>query len=88
VHSPTLDMAALTPAQRDVLGLIAINQDAGHHPATLAALAQRGLIVGYRQTLPGFPPVEITRWEVPVDVHIQWAEWCAAQPDEEAEADG
>jgi hypothetical protein len=22
-------------------------------------------------------------WEVPIDVHMQWAAWCAAQPDEE-----
>jgi hypothetical protein len=76
-------MDALTEPQRTVLGNIAIGVDGGHNPRTLAALAERGLIVGYRQTTPGFPPVEVTRWEMPIGVHIQWAEWCAAQPDEE-----
>ena len=80
----TLDMDALTEQQRRVLSQIAIGFDGGHHERVLVALAEQGLIVGYRQTLPGFPPVEVVRWEVPVDVHIQWAEWCAAQPDEEA----
>lgn len=80
-----LDMDALTERQRFVLGNIAIGLDGGHHPRTLVALAEKGLIVGHRETLPGHPPVEVTRWEVPVDVHIQWAEWCAAQPDEEDE---
>ncbi len=78
-----LDMDALTEAQRTVLGNIAIGFDGGHDPRTLLALAERGLIVGYRQTLPGRPPVEVTRWEVPIGVHIAWAEWCAAQPDVE-----
>jgi hypothetical protein len=77
-----LDMAALTPRQRDVLGQIAVGQDSGHHPAVLAALEARGLIVGYRETLPGRFPVEIVRWEVPVHIHIQWCEWCSQQPGE------
>lgn len=79
----TLDMEALTERQRFVLGSIAIGLDAGHHERVLVALAEKGLIVGYRQVLPGWPPVEVVRWEVPIGVHIQWAEWCTAQPDEE-----
>lgn len=78
-----LDMAALTPRQRDVLGLIAINEDGGHHPAVLAALATRGLIVPYREVLPGQPPVEVVRWTVPIHIHIQWCEWCSQQAGEE-----
>lgn len=78
-----LDMASLTAAERDVLGLIAIGQDGGHPDRVLLSLAQRGYIVGYRQTLPGWPPVEVVRWEVPLPIHIEWCEWCAAQPDEE-----
>lgn len=79
----TLDMAALTAAQRDVLGQIAISQDGGHHPKVLAALEDKGLIVGYRQMLGGHPPLEVIRWVLPIGVHIQWAAWCAEQPDEE-----
>lgn len=79
----TLDMDALTERQRDALGWIAIGQDRGHHPKVLAALEAKGLIVGHRQTLTGIPPVEVVRWEVPVAVHMQWAEWCSQQADKE-----
>lgn len=77
-----LNMDALTLAQRDVLGQIAIGQDGGHHPRTLAALAEQCLIVGY-ETVEGHPPLHVVRWEVPVHIHIQWAAWCANQSDEE-----
>ncbi|GAA2347417.1 hypothetical protein GCM10010170_034990 [Dactylosporangium salmoneum] len=80
-----LDMDALTSRQRDTLSRIACGLDTGNHPAPLKVLAEKGLIVGHRQQLPGVPPVEVVRWEVPLDVHIQWAAWCAAQPDEENE---
>jgi phosphomannomutase len=78
-----LDMNALPGAQQLVLSAIAIGHDRGHHERTLQALAGKGLIVGHRVLLPGTPPVEIVRWEVPLDVHIQWAAWCAEQPDED-----
>ncbi len=76
-------MDDLTERQREVFGQICIGQDNGHHPRTLAVLAERGLIVGYRDVLDGHPPVEIVRWDVPTPVHIEWARWCAEQPDEE-----
>lgn len=78
----TLDMVALTRPQREVLDQIAVGQDGGHHPRVLAVLEAKGLIVGY-DTVEGHPPLHVTRWEVPLSVHIQWAEWCAQQPDEE-----
>lgn len=76
-----LDMDALTVRQQEVLGQIACGFDQGHPEATLLALARRELIVGYEDELPGWPPVRVARWEVPVNIHIQWAAWCAAQPD-------
>jgi hypothetical protein len=48
----TLDMDALTEAQRDTLGLIATGLDGGHNPRTLAVLARLGLIVGRKATTP------------------------------------
>lgn len=76
-------MDELTEHQRHVFGLIAINQDGGHDERTLVVLAERGLIVGYRETLPGWPPVEVVRWDVPSWAHIEWAQWCSEQPGEE-----
>ncbi len=75
-------MAALTPAQRRVLGLIACGEDGGHRPKVLATLEDKCLIVGHEVTLPGRFPVTVVRWEVPIGIHIQWCEWCAQQPDE------
>jgi len=77
----TLDMTALTPRQRDVLGLIAVGQDGGHSRAILTSLERRGLIVPYTEQRS--PLLRITRWEVPVHIHIQWCAWCAEQPDED-----
>jgi hypothetical protein len=74
-------MDELTERQREVFGQICIGQDGGHHPRTLAALAERGLIDSYRELWDGRPPVEIVRWYVPVPVHMEWARWCAEQPD-------
>jgi hypothetical protein len=79
----TLDMAALTARQRDVLGQIATGLDQGHHPKVLEALAAKNLIEGHETTLPGRFPVRVVRWEVPLDVHMQWTAWCAAQDDDE-----
>jgi hypothetical protein len=76
-------MDGLTSRQQDTLSSIAVGLDTLHHPAVLRALAEKGLIVGHRMQLPGWPSVEVVRWEVPIDVHMQWAAWCAAQPDEE-----
>lgn len=83
----TLDMDALTPAQRDVIGQIAIGMDGGHGPRTLAALERMGLIVGYDERASGvLGPMRIRRYEVPVAVHMQWAQWCASRPDPDEEA--
>jgi hypothetical protein len=80
-----LDMSALTGPQQDVLGQIAIGFDQGHPPKTLVVLAAKGLISGHQEMVPGFPPVRVTRWTVPVNIHVQWAAWCAAQPDDDLE---
>ena len=48
--------ASCTKRQREVFEQIAIGQDAGHHPATLAVLERKGLIAVeteiYRQGWP------------------------------------
>jgi hypothetical protein len=80
-----LNMDALPESQRNVLNAIAINEDAGHSPRTLKALEDKGLIVGHTQTLAGTPPVKVTRWEVPLAVHVQWAEWCSRQVEEDGQ---
>lgn len=83
---PVLDMARLTSAQQGVFELICCGQDGGHHPMTLAVLERMGLVVSYVQEISGpFPGTTMTarRWEVPLAVHIQWAEWCSNQPEVE-----
>lgn len=77
------DIRKLPKKQRDVLGHICINQDGGHHQATLAALEKRGLIASYDEERGGHPPMTVKRWGVPIDVHMAWCEWCSEQPDED-----
>jgi predicted transcriptional regulator len=76
-------MDTLTPHRREVLSLIAIGQDTGHNPRTLAALEHLGLICASKQELHGRPPVVVTRWSLPLPVHVAWAQWCEDHADEE-----
>lgn len=84
----TKDIASLTKKQREVLEWIAINEDGGHHPATLRALERKGFIESYEEQVYGRGnfdrlPVTIIRYSVPTPVHRAWAQWCAEQPGEE-----
>jgi hypothetical protein len=81
--APVLNMKALTARQRDVLSAVAINQDGGHPRGTLEALERKGLIERREVPVTGLPHLTITRWEVPLPVHIQWAAWCSRQVAEE-----
>lgn len=81
---PTKRFANLSPAQERVFEQIAINLDGGHHPATLKALERKGMIESYREAQPtghGRLFCFVTRYLVPLPVHIRWCEWCSEQPD-------
>jgi len=39
------------------------------------------LFLGPGSPRPGLEPLTVPCWNVPVPVHVQWAAWCAAQPD-------
>lgn len=62
--------------QHEVFEQVAVNNDTGHHPATLAALERKGLIVSTERTLPGRFPVVIKDYAVPLPIHIEWCSWC------------
>jgi len=68
----------LPDAQAQVFEQIAVNNDAGHHPATVKALLKKGLIeqTGERQGL-----LTVFRYHVPMPIHIEWCQWCAEQPE-------
>lgn len=73
----------LSPTQSRVFEQIAINQDGGHHPATLKALLKKGLIESYQiRDADSLFPVRITRYFVPTSTHIEWCAWCAEQLEE------
>lgn len=72
-----INFDALSDRQHEVLGCIAVNQDAGHNIHTLYALERLGLIESYPETIPGQFPATIRRYRVPIHVHVQWCAWCS-----------
>lgn len=73
-----IDFSKLTTAQLETLGRIAMNNDRFVNNRTADALVKRGLIESYKENLGGRLPVVITRYRMPIDVHIQWCSWCDA----------
>ena len=71
--------AGLSKRQREAFDRIAAGDDVGIHPATGAALAKRGLVTLIRSRWRTDP--RALRYGVPIGHHIQWAAWCAEQPD-------
>ena len=69
----------LTNAQSDVFEQIAVgnDNDGGHNPKVLDRLEKMGLLTSKSQILSGFPPVTIKRYEVPIDIHMEWCQWCS-----------
>lgn len=67
----------LSLRQQEVLGLICINMDGGHHPKTLNVLKEKGLITSSPQTLGGRFPVVIQRHRATTAAHLAWCQWCS-----------
>jgi len=72
----------LTPAQLRIFGEISVNEDLGHNNRVLGILKGYGLIYSYEEWI-GYPAYKVTRWEIPLHVHIVWCEWCAKNFDDE-----
>lgn len=71
---------ACNERQQAVLGAIAMNQDGGHHPATLKTLVKRGLIERYTETRPSqFGMMHVYRHRMPLAIHIAWCEFCSKE---------
>lgn len=69
----------LTPAQLRVFEQVAVNQDKGHRPATLATLVAAGLIEETGEEWPGdgWGVFREMRYSVPPAIHAEWCAWCA-----------
>ena len=73
----------LTKKQREVFEQIAIGNDKGIHTSTAKSLIKKGLIKQYYQTFQGCL-VRVVRYQVPLDVHAKWCEWCSECEDSDA----
>lgn len=71
----------LTQKQHEVFAQIATGNDRAHNTKTLQSLESKGFIVATPRELPGWPPVTINAYEVPIDVHIRWCTWCTENID-------
>ena len=64
---------------------IATGMDRGHHPATLKALLEAGLIVGKTKTYASIDgDFRIVRFHVPIPIHMQWCQWCCENVTDDA----
>lgn len=77
------DFGALTPAQQRAAGNVAINLDGGESPRVLARLVELGVVESYPENRGGHPPLTVTRYRMPLAVHLAWCEWCSANLTEE-----
>ena len=68
----------LTKAQLRTLESIAIGLDHRVHPKCAATLLRLGLITAEQQIVPSWPtPATITRYSMPISVHMAWCSWCS-----------
>lgn len=72
-----IDFTKLTPAQLQVFEQVATGHPYGHPARTLESLEKKGYLQSHPERLSGNPPVAITRYSVPIPVHIAWCQWCA-----------
>ncbi len=78
-----MNFGRLTEKQQQVLGLIAMNEDAGHHPQVLKSLVNKGLIEAYKEdSHDRYGKLVITKYRMPLPVHIEWCNWCSKQYEE------
>ena len=69
----------LPKKQLEVFQHIATGMDGCHHPRTLKALEDKGLIVATKRVMGGTFPVTITFYSVPYAIHYDWCQWCSEQ---------
>lgn len=76
-RGPNYDFTGLTAPQRGVLAMQGWQPGAGQQPRprTVAKLVERGLVVERDIVFCG---VAMKAYEVPLDVHAAFCEWCSA----------
>lgn len=86
--SNEMNFRNLSDSQSSVFEQIATGNDAGHSKRTLDSLMRKGLIRQFQQSqVDHIGQFYVYRYEVPLDVHIEWCEWCSQQPTAEAVKD-
>ena len=71
----------LPATQAAVFEEIATGNDRGHNYSTIKALLRKELIQCLRvpTLMPSGIRVDISCYQVPLDIHIEWCVWCAEQ---------
>ena len=70
----------LSPTQSAVFEQIAIGRDEGHNQRTLDTLMKKKLITQSQESgVDHIGQFYIYRYEVPLDVHMEWCAWCTSQ---------
>lgn len=78
----------LTEKQFYTLSRIACGDDTGITPRIVKTLVAKGLVTPYKQSFETkIGVLEVDRYEVPLRVHIAWAQWCGANVTDEEMAE-
>lgn len=78
VPKMTHPAAGMTRAQLEAFERIAIGLAPQCKPQTLDALVAAGLVTKIKRKGYFGPHID---YDVPLDIHRQWCDWCAEQPD-------
>lgn len=80
---------SMTVAQREAACRIGFGEDqVGTADVTLKFLEKKGILESSQSILPGRLPVRITKYYMPIHVHINFCEWLAEQPEDLDELKG
>lgn len=77
-------IAALSPPQRDALDAAAMGEQPAAAARTMRSLVTAGYleaVSGMMEFRDGLPPMRVTRYAVPIPVHIAWAQQCSIEYD-------
>lgn len=77
-------------AQREAFEMIAVSQHPRCKPQTIAALLARGVVTRGPDEILGrdaLGQIAVPTYYVPMQIYMQWCDWCSEQPENQEAAE-